>query len=362
MLHAVIMAGGSGTRFWPKSRRHRPKQLLRLYGDATMLQQTVERIAPLVPAERILIITGSDQADAVRAQLPELPAENVVAEPCPRDTAACVGLAATLVAREDADGTMIVMPADHVIEPGSRFRQTVRAAAAVIDDDPSAFVTFGIAPTRPETGYGYIERGEDLGRVDGIAHHRVAQFREKPDRATAERFLAEGRFAWNSGIFVWRASAILDGLALHRPGLAEGLARVGRALGTAAEAETIAREYPLLERVPIDKAVMEDAAKAGNVHVLEVVYDWNDVGDWRALSALVPPDSHGNTLQGRVLAHETRGTIVISDDGGLIATLGVEDLVIVHSGGAVLVARKDQLDQLKAVVEGLDPKGHGAYL
>ena len=359
MLHAVVMAGGSGTRFWPKSRRNRPKQLLRLYGEATMLQQTVERIAPLVPPERILIITGADQADAVREQLPELPASNVVAEPCPRDTAACVGLAATLVDRSDPQAAMIVMPADHVIEPGAQFRRTCRAAVSVLDVDPSAFVTFGIKPTRPETGYGYIERGESLGDIDGIALHRVAQFREKPDRATAECFLAEGRYAWNSGIFVWRARAILDALALHRPNLAGALSRVGLALGTPDESETIAREYPRMERVPIDKAVME---KAPNVRVLEVLYDWNDVGDWRALTELVSPDDAGNTCQGDVLPCETRGSIIVSDDGGLIATLGVDDLVIVQSGGATLVARKEKLDKLKSVVEGLDSSGFGAYL
>jgi mannose-1-phosphate guanylyltransferase len=359
MLHAVVMAGGSGTRFWPKSRRDRPKQLLRLQGEGTMLQQTVERIAPLVASERILIITGADQAEAVRGQLPDLPAANVVAEPCPRDTAACVGLAAQIVARADPEGTMIVMPADHVIEPGELFRKTARAAVTVIDADPSAFVTFGIKPNRPETGYGYIECGEALGAIDGIALHRVDQFREKPDRDTAERFLAEGRFVWNSGIFVWRARAILDALARHRPGLAEALDRIGQALGTPDEAETIAREYPLLEKVPIDKAVME---KALNVRVLEVIYDWNDVGDWRALTALVPPDGHGNTIQGDVLALETRGSIVISDDGGLIATLGIQDLVVVHSGKATLVARKDQLDKLKSLVEGLDRSGYGSYL
>jgi mannose-1-phosphate guanylyltransferase len=359
MLHAVVMAGGSGTRFWPKSRRNRPKQLLRLYGDATMLQQTVARVAPMIPAERTWIVTGSDQAEAVRDQLPRLPAANVVAEPCPRDTAACVGLAAEIVARKDPDGTMIVMPADHVIEPAEKFLKTVRAAASVIEADPTAFVTFGIKPTRPETGYGYIERGESLGTCEGVALHRVAQFREKPDRDTAERFLAAGRFVWNSGIFVWRARAILDALAEHRPKLAAALDRVGRALGTPAEAETIAREYPEMERVPIDKAVME---KAANVRVLEVGYDWNDVGDWRALTALVAPDERGNTTQGDVLAADTRNSIIVSDDGNLIATLGVEDLIIVQSGGATLVARKDQLDRLKSLVEGLDKAGHGSKL
>jgi len=359
MLHAVVMAGGSGTRFWPKSRRDRPKQLLRLAGDRTMLQQTVDRIAPLVDPERTLIVTGADQADAVAGQLPALPSSNIVREPCPRDTAACVGLAATIVAGRDPDGTMIVMPADHVISPESAFRATVEAAASVVDADPTAFVTFGVKPTRPETGYGYIERGEDLGRANGVALHRVAQFREKPDLATAERFLAEGRFAWNAGIFVWRARAILDALAAHAPNLADALARIGRDLGTDREAATLAREYPLLDKVPIDKAVME---KAGNVRVLEVVYDWNDVGDWRALASLLAADARGNAIQGAVHAVDTSHSIIVSDDGGLIATLGVDDLVIVQSGGATLVARKDQLDRLKALVEGLDRAGHGSTL
>ncbi|WP_435016857.1 mannose-1-phosphate guanylyltransferase [Tundrisphaera sp. TA3] len=359
MLHAVVMAGGSGTRFWPKSRRNRPKQLLRLHGDATMIQQTVDRIAPLVRPETTWVITGADQAEAVRAQLPTVPASNVVAEPCPRDTAACVGLAALIIAAKDAEGTMIVMPADHVIEPVERFRATVLAALAVVDEDPTAFVTFGVMPTRPETGYGYIERGEKLGEPDGIALHKVVQFREKPDYATAERFVAEGRFAWNAGIFVWRARAILDAIRAFQPGLAASLDRIAPSLGTPDEEEAIAREYPHMQKVPIDKAVME---KAPNVRVLEVVYDWNDVGDWRALTGLIPPDAHGNTLQGHVYPVETTDSIIVADDGDLIATLGVDGLVIVQSAGATLVARKSELDKLKKLVEGLDAAGFGSTL
>ena len=359
MLHAVVMAGGSGTRFWPKSRRNRPKQLLNLYGDATMLQQTVARIAPMVAPEHILIITGADQAEAVRAQLTDLPPGNVVAEPCPRDTAPCVGLAAAIVVKKDPDGTMIVMPADHVIRPAETFLKTVRAALQVIDADPSAFVTFGIKPTHAETGYGYIERGESLGTPEGIALNRVSQFREKPDKATAEQFLADPRFAWNSGIFLWRARAILDALKKEKPAIAAALERIGQALGTPSEAQVIAHEFPLMEKVPIDKAVME---KAANVRVLEVVYEWNDVGDWRALTALVAPDSQGNTLQGPVLAADTTNSIIVSDEGRLIATLGLDDVVIVQSAGATLVARRDQLDKLKALVESLNKTGYGSYL
>jgi mannose-1-phosphate guanylyltransferase len=359
MLHAIIMAGGSGTRFWPKSRRDRPKQLLQLFGDATMLQQTVRRIEPLVPNERILIVTGADQAQATRAQLPDLPPEHIVAEPCPRDTAPCVGLAAWHVRKTDPDGTMIVMAADHVIEPAVSFRASVRAAVSVIEDDPSTLITFGIKPTRAETGYGYIERGEPLGEPGGIPVHRVLQFREKPDAATAESFLAAGNFVWNSGIFLWKAATILEELHRHRPELAAALARVGDALGTPAASATIAREYPLMGKVPIDKAVME---KAANVRVLEVHYDWNDVGDWRSLAGLLPQDGKDNATQGDVIASETTGSIIISDDGGLIAALGLDNIVIVQSGKATLVARRDQMDKLKGLVESLGSKGYSTYL
>ncbi|MGP0063973.1 MAG: mannose-1-phosphate guanylyltransferase [Isosphaeraceae bacterium] len=359
MLHAIIMAGGSGTRFWPKSRRDRPKQLLSLTGESTMLQQTVARIEHLVPPERVMIITGADQAEATRAQLPELPPSNIIAEPCPRDTAPCVGLAAGIVARKDPAGTMVVMPADHVIEPVEAFRKSIRAAVYVIDDDPTVLVTFGITPTRPETGYGYIERGPLLERREEIPVFRVIQFREKPDRATAETFLESGRFLWNSGIFIWRARTILDELQAHRPRLAEGLQPILKAMGTPDEPEALVRLFPQLERVPIDKAVMEHAR---NVRVLEVPYNWSDVGDWRAVAALLEHDDSGNAIQGHVVVRDTTNSIIISDDGGLVATLGLDDVVVVHSGKATLVARKDQLDKLKALVEGLAEAGYGTHL
>jgi mannose-1-phosphate guanylyltransferase len=359
MLYAIIMAGGSGTRFWPKSRRDRPKQLLRLSGDTTMLQQTVARVEPLVPRDRILIITGADQAAATRAQLPDLPAQNVVAEPAPRDTAPCVALAAAIVRSRDSQASMIVMPADHVIEPPAAFLATVQAAVSVVDQDPGALVTFGIKPTHPETGFGYIERGPLLETRGGIPVFQVIQFREKPDRATAQAFLAAGNFVWNAGIFVWRAQTILDELKAHRPDLALALEPIFESLGTPEQAETLARLFPSLERIPIDKAVME---RASRVRVLEVPYRWSDVGDWRALAALIEPDSSGNATQGSVVARDTTSSIIISDDGGLVATLGVDNLVVVHSGNATLVARKDQLDKLKALVEGLKDSGYAEFV
>jgi mannose-1-phosphate guanylyltransferase len=359
MLYAIIMAGGSGTRFWPKSRRDRPKQLLRLAGASTMLQQTVARIEPMVARDRVFIVTGADQATATRAQLPDLPAENVIAEPCPRDTAPCVGLAAGIVVKRDPAATMIVMPADHVIEPADAFRATVGAAVSIVEDDPSALVTFGIKPTHPETGYGYIERGVLVETRRGIPVYRVVRFKEKPDRAAAERFLTAGNFAWNSGIFVWRAGRILEEIRDHRPQLAKGLEPILQALGTPAESETLTRLFPRIERIPIDKAVMEHAR---NVMVLEVPYRWSDVGDWRALAGLLECDGAGNATQGAVVARDTTNSIIVSDDGGLVAALGVDGVVIVHSGKATLVARKDQLDKLKSLVEGLEGGGYGVYL
>ncbi len=358
MLHAVVMAGGSGTRFWPKSRRSRPKQLLRLFGDRTMLQQTVDRIAPLVPADRVLVVTGADQAVASSAQLPGVPARNIVAEPCPRDTAACVGLAAALIARTDPDATLVVLAADHVVQPAEAFRKTVRVAASIVEDDPTCFVTMGVRPTRAETGYGYIEAGDMLETRDGIGVRRVIQFREKPDRPTAEQFVAQGGFSWNSGVFVWKAQAILDALRNHRPGLAAAIDRVAAAAGTPEAEEVLNLEYPRMERIPIDKAVME---KAENVVVLDVGYEWSDVGDWRSLAALMPVDPHNNVTEGPVRLIETRDSVVISDDGRLIAAIGVEDLVVIQSGGATLIAKRDQLDRLKMLVEGLGQDGFGEY-
>ena len=254
---------------------------------------------------------------------------------------------------------MIVMPADHVIEPPEAFRATVQAATAVVDQDPGALVTFGIKPTHPETGYGYIERGALLENRGGIPVYEVIQFREKPDRPTAEAFLASGNFAWNAGIFLWRAQTILEELKAHRPNLALALEPIFESLGTSQQAQTLARLFPSLERIPIDKAVMERAAR---VRVLEVPYRWSDVGDSRALAALIKPDSSGNATQGSVVARDTTNSIIISDDGGLVATLGVDDLVVVHSGNATLVARKDELDKLKALVEGLKEAGYGDFV
>ena len=355
MLHVVIMAGGSGTRFWPKSRRVRPKQLLSLFGTDSLLQDTVARVLPLASPGRTWVITGADQLEATRAQLPQIPAENIIGEPCPRDTAPCVGLAAALIARIDPDATMIVVPADHVVKPAAAFQKTAKIALELIERDPNLLVTLGVRPTRPETGYGYIERGELLGTREGIGISRVTMFREKPSKEVAEQFVAAGTFAWNAGVFLWRADTILREIREHRPDVGAAIDRIRAALGTADSAKVIAQEYEQLPRVPIDKAVME---KAANVCVLEVTYEWSDVGDWRSLDELLPHDAARNAFQGSVHALETSRCLVIAEDG-VVGVLGVEDLVIVQSGGATLVAHRSRLDKLKPLVESLSEAGFG---
>ena len=359
MLHAIIMAGGSGTRFWPKSRRNRPKQLLTLSGDLSLIQQTYNRVLPLVNPDQIRVVTGADQVDAIEEQLPQRPHSNIMAEPTPRDTAACVALAAMAVAYADPEGIMIVMPADHVIDPEEAFTKTIESALKVIEKDPLALVTFGIKPTRPEVGYGYIEHDEILGDPNGVPVYRVKQFREKPDRKTAEEFLSTGRFSWNSGIFVWKARTILDALALYQPSLYKAMQPIEDAFGTPYFENVLKNVFPNLEKLPIDKAVME---KSDHVRMLEVMFNWNDVGDWRALGDLQAKDENGNVIQGDVQAMDCTGSIIVNEDGKLVAALGLEDIVVVQSGGVTLVARKDKLDALKALVESLPNAGHGKTL
>jgi len=348
MLHAVVMAGGSGTRFWPKSRRDRPKQLLRLHGDATMLQQTVARINPLVPLERVLIITGADQAEAVRAQLPDLPASNVVSEPCPRDTAPCVGLAAKIVAHKDPAGTMIVMPADHVIQPAATFLKTVRAAVSVIDADPSVFLTFGVKPTRPETGYGYIERGADKGRWSVVDN-----FVEKPDLATAKRYVESGRYLWNSGMFVCTPRTFLEELERHANRIFSACVRALDEAGSDEDFTRLGSAFLDCPSDSIDYAVMEKTKKAA---VVPLDAGWSDVGSWSALYDVLEKDADGNVARGDVVLERCKDSYVLST-GRLVAAIGLEGFVVIETADVVAVLPQREAQSIKTVVDRLKRAG-----
>ncbi len=352
MLHAVIMAGGAGTRFWPMSRAALPKQMLALVTERPLLADTVERLEGLIPGERVHVITNAAYAESVRALLRGVPARQVVAEPCGRDTAPCIGLAAVLIARQDPAAVMAVLPADHVVHPPQVFQQALARAAAVVEERPGALITFGITPTRPAVGYGYIERGAELGRLDGIPFFKVDSFREKPNLRVAREFLAAGRFSWNAGIFVFRAQAILERIERHLPELAAALPALADAyLRQGAIPESA---YRLLPRISIDYGVFE---RDEDVVMLEASFTWDDVGSFAALERVLPKDAQGNCGVGLSTLLDARRNIVVSGKNHRIALIGVEGLIVVHSDDATLVCRAEDAERVKELVNLLQSKG-----
>jgi mannose-1-phosphate guanylyltransferase len=353
MMYAVILAGGSGTRFWPWSRQARPKQLLNILGGSSMLRQTVERIRPLVPWERIVVVAGERLEDGVRKDLPELPSENLLLEPVGRNTAPAIGLAAAVLRKTDPSAVMAVLPADHTIQQKERLLELLSMGEAIVEDHPR-LITLGITPTRPETGYGYIEQGEPFS--EGV--YRVARFTEKPDRKTAEEFLATGRFAWNSGMFIWKAADILAALERFSPNLYRGLTTIEADLGTEKQHDTLRRVYGEFKGESIDYAVME---KSKDILVIPADLGWSDVGCWSALEEVLAKNGQGNIVQGDALLVDTRDSIFCSS-GRIIAAVGVDDLIVVETGDALLVCRKDKVQDVRKIVELLKEKGLDHYL
>jgi mannose-1-phosphate guanylyltransferase len=360
MLHAMILAGGGGTRFWPRSRQKRPKQFLALGGDRTLLQQAADRVEAQVPPERTWVITGAAYVEETARQLPALPPTQVVGEPFGRDTSAAVALGAALIARRDPAAVMLVMPADHVIEPVQEFRRATHAAEQTAEENPHALLTFGIPPTFPSVGYGYVRRGPERGQRQGVTFFQAKEFKEKPDRPTAERYLASGEYYWNAGIFTWKVSAILEELGRQRPQLLAAAERIAAAWGTPKGADVLRQEYEgIPPKVSIDVAVMEHAKQ---VLVAEAPFRWDDVGSWLALERMHPQDATGNTVLALHCGHETTNCVVVADDGHLIATIGVQDLLIIQDGNATLVVNRKDEGAVKKVVELLQAKGLLKYL
>ncbi len=359
MLHAMIMAGGGGTRFWPRSRQRRPKQFLNLVGDRSLLQQALDRVEALVAPERSWVITADRYRAETAAQLPALPADNIVGEPCGRDTAPCIGLGAALVAARDPDAVLLVTPADHVIEPVQTFREAARVAVRLVEEQPTALVTFGIPPTYPATGYGYIQRGAAVATRQGISVFRVRGFREKPAADLAEQFVVSGEYFWNSGIFAWKAATVLDALKKQRPLLHDAVRRVAAAWDGPDRAAVLRHEYEAMERISIDYAVMEHAPE---VLVVQAPFRWDDVGSWLALERMHPQDADGNTLLGGHCGLKTKNCVVVADAGHLVATVGVENLLIVQDGDVTLVADRREEGTVKQLVDRLGKQGLEKYL
>lgn len=355
MLHAIIMAGGSGTRFWPASRVALPKQLLPLAGSRTLLEDTVLRLDGLVPLPRIMIVTSQRLMPVVRQQLPGIPVNSLVGEPCKRDTAPCVGLAALLVGRHDPDATMAVMPSDHVIRPPEKFREAIRQAAALVDERPSRLVTFGIPPTYPAESFGYIERGEPIQPACGdAAVYEVRRFREKPPASVAAEYLAAGTFLWNSGIFVWKAATILEALRRNQPELVERLERIAAAWDTPHRDQVFDEEFAAIRGISVDYAVLEHAKE---VVTISAPFSWDDLGGWSAVARQRGVDEQGNTIVGRHVGIDSVRTIVHAGGEHLVVTLGVADMLVVCTPDATLVADRAHEEAVRKVVAELEKRG-----
>ena len=348
-VYALILAGGSGERFWPLSRRARPKQLLKLISNRTLLEETVARLDGLVPNERILVLTNVDQEAAVRGLLPDLPPENIVAEPAKRDTAAAVALATAWVAARDHRATMLVLPADHVIKDQAAFQKTMLTAARAAEET-GALVTIGIKPTWPCPGFGYIEQGAPAPLRGGITPNdifRVVRFREKPNVELADTFVRNGNFRWNAGMFVWSVPTVLSEFNRHAPELADFISQI-RAPGNW---ETALRQrFSNLPIISFDYAIME---KADRVLMVEASFDWDDVGSWRAVSAYLEKDENKNAANCDLTTMQASDNIVFSEGPIKIALLGVHNLIVIRSDDSILICNRRDAEKIKDLVAKL---------
>lgn len=352
---ALIMAGGRGERFWPRSRQNMPKQFLPLTDDKrTMLQLTVERILPLVEMEDIFIATNRSYRDLICAQLPELPEENILCEPMGKNTAPCIGLGAVHMARKYQDAVMMVLPSDHLIKYASLFLSTLVDACEVAEQG-NTLVTLGIAPDCPETGYGYIKFLPEkvLGRA-----FAVDKFVEKPDLETAKSYVSSEEYLWNSGMFIWRVSTILENLSAYLPETYAGLCRIRNAIGTPAEEQVLEKEFQAFQAESIDYAVME---KAKNIYILSGSFGWDDVGSWLAVSRIKRSNELGNVVDGNVVTVDTRNT-TIQGSKKLIAAVGLENMIVVDSEDALLICEKEHAGDIKKVLENLKICNRSEYL
>lgn len=345
---AVIMAGGRGERFWPKSRNSCPKQFLSLTSDGeTMIQKTVKRLRPLVDAEDVFIVTNAAYTDLVKDQLPDIPAENILAEPCARNTAPCIAFAAAVIGRKYDDAIMLVLPSDHLIGYEDIYISTLKKAVAVAEQGKN-LVTIGITPTYPETGYGYINFGTESGNA-----YMVERFVEKPDLATAKKYLASGKYLWNSGMFVWKISSIMANIKEFMPTVYDGAMKIGESFGTPDYTETLVKEFTAFPSESVDFGIME---KASDIYTLPGSFGWDDVGSWLAVERINETDENKNFISGDVIAVDAERTTVC---GGkrLIAAIGTEDLIIVDTDDVLLVCSKNNTQDVKKVIAQLKDTG-----
>ncbi len=358
-MHAVIMAGGKGARFWPRSREKKPKHLLDIISDKTIIQETVDRITPLIAPENILVVTGRKHAGTLIKQLPDIPSRNIIIEPEGKNTAACIGLAALHIRKNASDDVMIVLPSDHAIADSRTFIDLLGAAAQIAAGEDS-LVTIGIKPSSPQTGFGYIERSDLFKKIKAADVFHVKSIREKPSFEQAAQFVASGHFYWNSGMFIWKNSVILKEISRWLPDLYTGLLKIDKVLGTPDEASTVSHVYKKLSSISIDYGVME---KADKVFVIPGDFGWSDVGTWDALADISSKDVKNNTALGgsRTIMEDSENSLVYNP-GKLTALVGVKDLIIVETKDALLICKKGRSQDVKKIVEKLDADKMKKYL
>ncbi len=357
-FYALIMAGGVGTRLWPLSRRHRPKQSLKLVGGRTMFEHAVDRIAPLFQPEEIFVVTGAEHVEALASQAPELPTENFIVEPEGRGTAPAIGLGAVHLHRRDPEAVMVVLTADHFIADVECFRRALVVAAQMAEE--GHLVTLGIKPSSPSTGYGYIKQGGLCGEIEGFSVFEAQRFTEKPSPETAFHMVESGEYSWNSGMFIWRVDRILEEFQRQMAEFYVQLAEVEAALGTPGYEAALRRVWPGVEKQTIDYGVMEGAA---DVVVIPVDIGWSDVGSWASLADLLPADERGNIVVGSHLGLDTEDALIFStEERRLIATIGLQGVVIVDTEDALLICSKEQEQQVRALVRELEARDEKEYL
>jgi mannose-1-phosphate guanylyltransferase len=358
MLYALIMAGGAGTRFWPLSRKSRPKQFISLdHGGKSLLQLAFDRIKDTIPPQRIHVVTTAAQRDMTAKELPDIDLENVIGEPTARNTAAAIGYAAVRITHHDPQAGFLVLPSDHLIDDTDSFVKTVTTGAQVAAKTNS-IVTFGIKPSRASTAYGYVKKGAEHADIGGVKVYDAAEFKEKPDAATARKYVDSGEYYWNSGMFLFKNTSLLGAMEKHLPKHHAALTKIAEHFYARDEETVTVKEYWALEPVSIDYGILE---KAENVKMVEADFDWKDVGSWSSLEDVLGKDNDNNAAKGDNVVLESKDNVILSEEG-VIAAVGVEGLVIIHTPKATLVCKKEDAEKVRDVVEKLKEKGLEQYL
>jgi len=351
------MAGGSGTRFWPRSKALKPKQYLNLFGNESLLQSTIQRFSTFTPTENIYVVSGKSQATVLEEQAPMLPKENLIYEPVGKNTLPCIGLAAMFAERENPEGVMVVTPSDHLIENDGLFRDTVLAAVKIADER-DGIVTIGITPTYPATGYGYVQTAENITGSEKIKQFKVERFVEKPNEATASEYLEHGGFYWNSGLFVFKISVFLEAVKQFAPALYADLRKIQSDLGNPSFEQTLDTIYRAVEGISVDYGIMEHAK---NIYLVEGNFVWNDLGSWESVYLTAEKDENGNGGSGESVIIDSKNSYIYSETG-IIALVGLDDVIVVQDGNTTLVCKRDKAEDIKKVVDRLKAENKNQYL